>query len=44
MLKFFKRKQCKQCGWELKLFTKLDYCSVECQKTHIQIMKESKGE
>lgn len=30
MKNLFKRKQCKQCGWELKLFSGQKFCSVEC--------------
>lgn len=26
----FRRKQCKQCGWELKLFSKQNFCSEHC--------------
>lgn len=30
MLGFFKRKRCKQCGEELKMFTNVDYCTLYC--------------
>ena len=30
MIKLLKRKRCKQCGWELKLFSRQNFCSEQC--------------
>lgn len=34
MKNIFKRKQCKQCGWELKLFSNQKFCSEKCVYTY----------
>lgn len=36
----FKRKQCNQCGWELKLFEKQKFCSNDCASTYDRNKRE----
>lgn len=42
MWNVFKRKRCRQCGEELKMFTGVAFCDLACCLTYKQIQDEKK--
>lgn len=36
----FKRKRCPQCGEVIRMFKKVNYCTLDCKYTYEKIKKE----